>query len=359
VAVAARSLIQLPSALHLFGERRGGSGGSGGDGRAAPRFVLGVDGGATKTLAAVLDVRERRLHLGHAGPSNPDAAGAPAASRAMLHAAGEAIVAAGVGPRSLAGAVLAIAGTDTESVAQHVHAGAPAEWIVVNDVVGAWATVSGGGPGVAVIAGTGSNVFGVGPDGSCWRAGGWGQVLGDEGSGYWLGVRSIAAVLRARDGTGAPTALTGAALAHFGVTTPEALTTIVYGRPATKSELAAFAIETASEAERGDEVAIGLYRHGAEELARQVRAVVERTALRGEFPIGLIGSAFKAGPTFVDPTIDAIHCFAPRARIAVQEMAPVGGALLLALRACRAGDAISRAELDELLFQALRAADPA
>jgi N-acetylglucosamine kinase-like BadF-type ATPase len=277
----------------------------------------------------------------------------------MLQTAGEAIAAAGIARSSLASAVLAIAGTDTDAVAAHVHAAAPAEWIVVNDVVGAWATVNSAGPGVGVIAGTGSNVFGVGADGGSWRAGGWGHVLGDEGSGYWLGVRSIAAVMRERDGTGAPTALTAAALEHFGVTTPEALTTIVYGRPITKSELAAFGPHTARAAEQGDEVAIGLYRRGAEELARQVRAVVERTALHGEFPIGLIGSAFKAGPVFVAPMIEAIHAFAPHARIAVREVAPVCGALLLALRAGRAGEAISRSELDGLLQEALRAAEAA
>ena len=64
----------------------------------------------------------------------------------------------------------------------------PSTWIVVNDVVAAWAAATGAGPGVAAISGTGSNVFGVGPDSRTWRAGGWGHLLGDEGSGYWLGV---------------------------------------------------------------------------------------------------------------------------------------------------------------------------
>lgn len=349
MAVARESLIVLPAALHLGAQTSGSSR----DG--AARFVLGVDGGATKTLAAVLDVRERRLHLGHGGPSNPDAVGPVAASAAMLEAAGQAIAVAGLTPASLESAVLAIAGTDTESVAAHVHAGAQPEWIVVNDVVGAWATATGGRAGVGVIAGTGSNVFGVGPGGQCWRAGGWGHVLGDEGSGYWLGVRSIAAVLRDRDGTGPPTALTAAALAHFGVETPEALASVVYGRPLTKSELAAFAIETARVAEQGDEVALALYRRGAAELAGQVRAVLERTGLQGRFPVGLIGSAFKAGATFVEPLAEAINALSPEAEVSVIEMAPVGGALMLALQALGAGEAIAPQELDALLREELRA----
>src|SRR6202167_1231431 len=148
------SLVQLPAVLSTVQPRTDA------------HFVMGVDGGATKTLAAVLDLRT---------------------------------------------AVLAIAGTDTEDVAQHVRSARTDAWLVVNDVVAAWATATGGGPGVAAIAGTGSHVFGVHLDGGetrAWRAGGWGHALGDEGSGYWLGVQSIKAALRDREASGPATAIT-------------------------------------------------------------------------------------------------------------------------------------------------------
>src|ERR1700734_3568970 len=76
------------------------------------RYVMGVDGGATKTLAAVLDLKESKLHVGHGGPSNEDAVGAEAAVKALLGAADEAIEVAGIEARELGAAVLAIAGTD-------------------------------------------------------------------------------------------------------------------------------------------------------------------------------------------------------------------------------------------------------
>ena len=77
--------------------------------------------------------------------------------------------------------MLGIAGTDTEDVERNVLAARTDAWIVVNDVVAAWATATGVGPGVAAIAGTGSNVFGVNLDGGetrAWRAGGWGACAG-------------------------------------------------------------------------------------------------------------------------------------------------------------------------------------
>lgn len=337
-------LVRLPAALTAP------------EARPHARFVMGVDGGATKTLAAVLDLHTRALHLGHGGPSNQDAVGAKAAVEALLAAADGAIERAGIARHDLGAAVLAVAGTDTEAVVGHVRAAGAEEWVVVNDVVAAWATATGGGPGVAAISGTGSNVFGVGgvgADARAWRAGGWGHVLGDEGSGYWLGVQSIKAALRDREASGPPTALSDAAAEFFGTPSVEAVASLVYSKPLTKGEIAAFAIETAKLAERGDAVARELYERGARELGEQIVAVVGQTGLTGAFPVGLIGSAFKAGAVFVEPLARVVHERAPQARVATVEMAPVGGSLQLAARACGHSEELEAAELSRLLDAAL------
>jgi glucosamine kinase len=313
------------------------------------RFVMGVDGGATKTLAAVLDVRARTLHLGHGGSSNPDAVGVRTATASLLQATDEAIARACIERDELDAAVLAVAGTDTNAVSAHVGESCPKSWVVVNDVVGAWAAATGARPGVGAISGTGSNVFGVGFDGRAWRAGGWGHVLGDEGSGYWLAVQSIKAALADRERSGPETALGEAAASFFGVDSVEALATLVYSKPLTKGEVAAFAIDTARVAHEGDAVARGLYSRAAAELGKQVAAVIEQTGLQGEFPVGLIGSAFKAGELFVEPLTAAVHALAPQARVAVVEMAPVGGCVLLAARACGREQSLDPAELKPLL----------
>jgi len=230
---------------------------------------------------------------------------------------------------------------------------------VVNDVVAAWAAATGASPGVSAISGTGSNVFGVGPQGRTWRAGGWGHLLGDEGSGYWLGIHSIRAALRDRDASGPPTALSTAVPEFFGLERVEDLVALVYSKPLTKGEIAALATVTASLAQDGDEVACALYAQGARELGDQIVVVIRESGLgaehAGEFPVGLIGSAFRAGRVFVAPLTAAVTEFAPRARIAVVELAPVGGSLLLAAHAC--GRALDAAELEVRLAAVL--AEPA
>ena len=338
------SLVTLPPALAHPGSLAPG------------RYVMAIDGGATKTLAAVLDLDERVVHLDQSGPSNEDAVGSKAAVEALLDAADRALQRAGVDDEQLAAAVLAVAGTDTDAIAGHVRRVRSEDWIVVNDVVGAWATATGARPGVGAISGTGSNVFGVGPDGRTWRVGGWGHLLGDEGSGYWLGVASIRAALADRDGSGPETALSDAVVRFFDVDSVEALAALVYSKPLTKGEIAKFAIETAKLAEAGDAVACELYLRGAAELARQIVTVIRRTGLGADgaaFPVGLIGSSYKAGAPFVGPLVTAIAQSAPRAHVEVIDAAPVSGALRLAARACGSDDALSDDELAALIDEAL------
>jgi glucosamine kinase len=337
------SLVQLPPALTAPAPP------------SEARYVMGIDGGATKTLAAVLDLDARAVHLAEGGPSNEDAVGAASAVDTLLAVADQALVRAGIEQSQLAGAVLAVAGTDTDAIVRSVRSARSEHWIVVNDVVGAWAAATGGRPGVGAISGTGSNVFGVGPGGRAWRVGGWGHLLGDQGSGYWLGCESIRAALADRDGSGPQTALGDAAAEFFAVDSVEALAALVYSKPLTKGAIAAFAVKTC-ELAQGDAVAHELYTRGANELAGQIVAVIAHTGLGGggdRFPVGLIGSVFRAGPIFVDPIVAAVHDVAPSASVSVVEMAPVGGSLQLAARACGRADAIDRAELQRLLDAAL------
>jgi len=347
------SLIQLPPALAEPARQANG------------RYLLGIDGGATKTLAAVLDLEQPDLHIAHGGPSNEDAIGTHTAVQTLLATADEALQRASIAREQLAAAVVAVAGTDTAAIAQGV-ARARDGWLVVNDVVAAWATATGAAPGIGVISGTGSNVFGLGPTGRAWRAGGWGHVLGDEASGYWLGAHSISAALRDRDRSGPPTELRDAAVAFFGVASIEELAALVYSKPMHKAEIAAFGSETARLAQDGDAVAAELFARGAAVLGGQVATVIRETGLGtaggeedGErtraFPIGLIGSAFRAGDVFLRPLSDAILPLAPGASISVVKMPPAGGSLLLAARACGRSDALPAQALAEMLDRALAA----
>ncbi|MCR4906820.1 MAG: hypothetical protein K6A33_12145 [Clostridiales bacterium] len=141
------------------------------------------------------------------------------------------------------------------------------------------------GPAVLVIAGTGSMGIARNAAGEIRTAGGWGRLTGDEGSGYTIAVRAIRSALRAADGLGGPTALTGALLGYFGVTSPRRLIPVLYGDP--KPDIAAFSREVARCADRGDETAAAILRDAADGLAEIAAHLVRWSGSR---TVGIWGS---------------------------------------------------------------------
>ena len=316
------SLMTIPGAL-LDGSRATGR-----------RYVVGIDGGATKTLAAVLSLDTFEINFGRGGPSNVDAVGAQAAASAIRDALREALHEADVDAGDVGTAVVGIAGTPSDEIAHSVQSGfSPGASYFVNDVIAAWASGTWLEPGVAVISGTGSHVFGVNAAGESWRTGGWGHVLGDEGSGYWLALHGMKAALHYRDGSGPETALLDAAVAFYRLDAVEDLQALVYGKPLTKSEIAAFTEEVEKSAVAGDRVASGLFESAAKDLATQVKAPIEALGLKGAFKVAVVGGVFSDGELLRTPFEAAVRDFAPDAQFVVPEVPPVGGSLLLGLRA--------------------------
>jgi glucosamine kinase len=305
-------------------------------GTAMPRdggLLLGVDGGATKTIAVAYDLASGAISIGTAGPSNPESAGFRSAIDAVAAAIANAL------PRPCArvvSAVLAIAGINEPPEEHRLLSGlsmVPAgSSIAVNDVLGAWASSSLASPAIVAISGTGSNTFGVNAVGDSWRCGGWGHLLGDEGSGYWIGLAAIRAALAHRDGRGAPTAVTARVLSYFRVSAVEDVMIPVYRR-FDKAHIAGFAEQAAECAQDGDQVALGLFGQAAADLAAQVTVVYRRLGFTAPVDVSLVGSAFKAGDIFTGPLRDELAPLLRDGDFSAPRLPPVGGSLWLAARA--------------------------
>lgn len=338
-ALRFKSLTKIPIPL-LDGSRATGA-----------HFVMGVDGGATKTVAAVLDLATSDLAIGRGGPSNADAVGVSASERAVEAAMGAALSGADIGGRSVGTAVIALAGTIPDELQRRVRdTFALRRPYFVNDVVSAWASGTWVAPGVAVISGTGSNVFGVNDEGESWRTGGWGHILGDEGSAYWLGLQGMKAAVRYRDGSGPATSLLDAVTRVFHLRVIEDLQELFYGKPLTKAEVAAFARHVADAASAGDVVARSIFKLAAEELATQLQAPIRVLRLGNrDFPIALTGSVFANTPFLREALASAVFPFAPKAQLVLPDLAPAAGSLLLAVRAERAWNGLDRDRLRTIL----------
>ncbi len=319
--------------------------------QAAQPCFLGVDGGGTKTVAAVLRLEDHGVSIGRAGAANPDAVGPGRAAAAIRRAITQAVNRARVDPAQIVGAVLGIAGVDSPSDEQWFQAQLadlhlPASTRVVNDLVPAWASGTGCGQGMVIIAGTGSNCLGVNADGQAWRAGGWGHILGDEGSGYWVGLHAMNAAIRYRDGRGPATRLLEDVRHFYRLPGVDALPELVYGKGFHKEHIAAFAAVVNDAAVAGDDVARRLFKQAAGDLAEHARAVAVALQLADQaFPIGMVGGMLEKAATLREDFVAEVGKFAPRAECRMLAMEPVGGALMLAARSAGYG---RRLQLDRL-----------
>jgi N-acetylmuramic acid 6-phosphate etherase len=260
-------------------------------------LVLGFDGGGTRTIALLASRRGdgewKLLGRGESGPSNRQAVGTPAALAALDAAADQAFAAAGQKRGPVRAACLGLAGAgrpkDQEIIREWAARTKLAARVdVIEDAALLLAAGTPEGWGVAVVAGTGSMAFARSADGRTARAGGWGPLLGDEGSGYAIALAGLRAAARAADGRAAATPLTDRLLAACGLTRPDELVGVVY-RGGDRATLAALAPVVLEAADSGDAVAREIVSTAAAELAAAAAAAARSLGLGAQFPIALAG----------------------------------------------------------------------
>ena len=134
----------------------------------------------------------------------------------------------------------------------------PSRIVFHSDVYIALLSFTMGNPGAVLISGTGSMACGIDAGGVYHTAGGWGQVLGDEGSGYHMALEGIKATLHAYDGLSEPTKLSASVMKFFDLKKMSDIIDKIYNPPVEKSVIAAFAIEVETVADKGDTVALDI-----------------------------------------------------------------------------------------------------
>jgi N-acetylglucosamine kinase-like BadF-type ATPase len=301
-------------------------------------FVLGIDAGGTKTVCYLADEQGVLLGQSRAGGANLQAVGELAVEKVLHHVMEQAL---GDLPGTPAAICLGMAGVDRPDEAATVRAimrriGYKTRIVVTNDALVALVAGIGHEPGVVIVAGTGSIAYGRNARGIAARAGGWGYVLGDEGSGYWIGRLALRAVVRQADGRGRPTSLSPRVLRHFGVGHPQQLVHRVYHGNLQPSAIAALSVHVQESCDEGDTVATGILEQGAEELLASAASVTRNLGMAGEsFTFVLAGGIFQAVPSLAALLTQRLPRLAPKARVQLLDREPAWGAILLALAEVR------------------------
>lgn len=259
-------------------------------------FVIGVDGGGSVTRAVIVDEHGAEVARAEAPGAVVTDEAPGAAADAVSRAVGAAAAISGRAlPASVLWAGLAGAGREAarRAVEQELGRRGLAERVCVGtDVEAAFHAAFPEGPGILLIAGTGSIAWARDAAGDVVRVGGWGQLLGDEGSGYAIGLGALRAVVRAEDGRAGATAMRAGVLRELELESPAALTP--WAATASKADVARLVPVVTRAADGGDPAAADLIARAVAGLEAHVVAVLRRVGPAPEDPElvlwgGLIG----------------------------------------------------------------------
>lgn len=300
--------------------------------------VLGIDAGGSKTVAWLTDQDGRLIGEGRGGGANLHNAGELGTEKTLYEVTQSAIGGRDLWPEVVCVGMAGMDRASDEAVVRGLlrRLGFRGQAFAVNDALIALVAGADEDPGVVIIAGTGSIAYGVGPAGTAARAGGWGEVYGDEGSAFWVGARAIAAVVRAADRRGPHTALTALVLRHAGADRIDGLVRQIYARPERRQAIAAMAGLVAVADAGGDAVAGEILAGAAAELTVAAQSVIEQLGMRGvAFRVVLSGGLFKMAPSVASAMAARLAEIAPLAVTGLLTDEPALGAVRLALRAAR------------------------
>lgn len=291
--------------------------------------VLGIDGGGTHTRASIAD-GDRVLAFAESGSIKRLRVGAVVAEANLRSLLSEVYKQAGV---SLVRAASAgVASANMPGVADWITAvfrdfGVERSEVVGDEMIALDAAFK-GGPGILQIAGTGSNCIGRAPDGGRETAGGWSSRLGDEGSGYWIGLHAVRDALKAHDRE-EPTQILETVSRIWGTRTLNELVNLGDSTPG--PDFAALAPAISELAEEGDPVAAAVLRQAAADLVETVllvRAKLRRNhGMTEEVPAAWIGSVIGKARLVRQPFVAGLRAAAPQMAVGEREVVGIEGAL--------------------------------
>jgi len=302
-------------------------------------YLMGIDGGGS-TVRAVIVTNDLQVAGESKGPTaNPNLVGRATALKTIQTAMTDAITAAGIPVQAIRAVGIGVAGAEashSEAWLREVVSGVTPDAYIApsGDHEIALVGAHGAHRGILVLAGTGSLACGVGSAGEYHVIGARGYLLGDEGSGYWIGKEGLIAAIRDDDGRGRHTQLTSALLEKLQLANVEALIPWMYHSGVSRTkEVAALAGTVLETAEQGDRVALEIVWKAADELALAIRAVNYRLNME-QLPVAFAGGLLS----FMNPLSRALCNLIRLTEIPLPKYsAAIGGAILAQSALARSG----------------------
>lgn len=292
--------------------------------------VIGIDAGGTKTIGLLADDNGQIMTKARGSGANLVVHGELAVEKVLYQ-----VIEDLEAPGPIAAICIGMAGVDRPEEREIVEGilrrfGMRQAVRIVPDPLIALVAGAPEGVGIVIVAGTGSIAYGVDPQGNTARSGGWGYLLGDEGSAFWLGHAAIRQGIRAVDGRGPATTLFERIAKKLELEIPDGLVKWFYDQELSRHRVAELAGVVEEAANDGDDAASALLDQAAQHLARAGRSVARQLQFEDPFPLVQAGGVFRACPS-LHARLEAILDL-PQARPVRLEGEPAQGAVTLALQ---------------------------
>jgi N-acetylglucosamine kinase-like BadF-type ATPase len=302
-------------------------------------YVIGVDGGGTSTVARLADLQGNVISVAKAGPSNLSTSGPEKCAETLTDAITEASLQTSVSLDSVRIVVYGTAGAGRKADQDRLHNAILSRWdsfpqkpaslCVVSDADIALEAAHGGEPGIIIIAGTGSIIYGRDMDGTIKRSGGWGPVIGDPGSGNAIGLQALRVAAKTIDGCIEPGLLVQLIAEHTGISSQEVLINKIYKEKFPPSEITPLVFQAAS---KGDKVALAIVNQSAKELIDMLTCGLKKFSFTDVVPISYVGGVLHSETMYPEIVSKMIRREVPKADIREPKFKPEEGAIAMALR---------------------------
>lgn len=302
-------------------------------------YLIGIDGGGTSTKAVVTTLKGEVIARAVSGPSNILKVGEEGLKKAILEILMTLEEQHQIDPDKIEHWVLGLAGAGRENEKERAgnavkSLGISKEITIESDayigILGAFM----GNPGIIFISGTGSICFGLDEKGSLFRSGGWGYLLGDEGSGYYLGSQGVLAALKDFDGRGRKTLIRTELEKELSLDSIDQIIPLIYGSNSTTTEnMARLAPVVFRCLSAGDEIAGEIVDSACREIAVMIEAVAIKMNQAGApLEVAYAGSVFKQKEVLVPRIIAELNDHHKGVNFQKPSLEPALGAIVLALR---------------------------
>lgn len=299
-------------------------------------IFLGIDGGGSKTSCLIGD-ETSVLGSGSAGGSNFVRAGEAHAKESLAAAIRQACMVANINSGEIEYSCAGMAGvvsSETADIVRRILAEiVPGQLEIVGDNAIALEAAFGGGPGVIVIAGTGSIAFGQNATGEKARAGGWGFAVSDEGSGQWIGRTAVSNLLRAQD-EGRESSLQDVVAKEWRLNSLSQMVVMANATP--PPNFAALVPGILAAADTGDFLAREILTMAGEELAQLAGIAARRLfGAADSVPVAMVGGVFSNSALVRQSFYNHLRAEFSNAVLQAEVVEPVRGALRLARKAAQ------------------------